>query len=81
MSLAAGLGGGHTVAPVCQPTPSLGLCVPYPKARAEGHTRKQSVYCQSPALTLFAQGSFSFLVNVLALPARLDRGGQPYASD
>lgn len=67
--------GGHTAVPICQSTPSLGLGVLYPKARAEGHTRKQCVYCQSPAFTLFAQGSFSFLVNVLAVLARLARGG------
>ena len=72
--------GGHTAVPICQSTPSLGLGVLYPKARTEGHTRKQCVYCQSQAFTLFAQGSFGFLVYVLALLARLARGDRPHAS-
>lgn len=48
---------------------------PLPQGQSRGHTRKQCIYCQSPACNLFTQGSFSFLVNILAFPARLARGG------
>lgn len=54
-------------------------------SRPELRTYKETykcVYCQSLAFILFAQGFFSFLMNVLVFLPRLARGGltQPHAS-
>lgn len=58
---------------ICHLTLCLGLHIPFPTARARGHTRKQNLLPER-TFSLFAQGSFSFLVNVLVLPARLAGG-------
>lgn len=79
MSCAAELG-GHTRVSHVSVNPWPGPVYPLLQGQSWGHTRKQCIYCQNPAFTLFAQGSFSFLMNVLALPARLARGGLTHAS-